>query len=60
MENKLEKLKMFFWINLVIVFVWFLTLGLIEFINKQNWCINGNIVILALVSYWIKNTWFKK
>lgn len=56
-----EKIKNWFFENLTIAFVWAVFIGGMRFIDSLNWrFIHGDILVLFLVSYWLKNTLFKK
>ncbi len=55
-----EKIKEAFWKYSIIGFVCFVVLGLIDILNKNDFWISGNHVIVFLVICLLDNTWFKK
>ncbi len=55
-----ERIKELFWKYLIVGLVCMMTLGLIDILNKNDFWITGNHVIVFLVICLLDNTWFNK
>lgn len=54
-----EKINELFWTNLLIFIIWVGVCGVIDWLDRQGWVISGKIIVLMLVSYWVR-TWMKE